>query len=379
MSGETRTSLDSRTLLFPDHPEWAIQTARLLAQVPSGGADVFDITETAGRIVPGDPQSWQSEWQALGDRMEALAHAALSLGRTRTAMRLFFQAGSYFRQSDFFLAGKDPRKRRLFERSRACFLKAAARHVPAVRTIEVACGDDRYHGYFHAPVSARDAPVPAVLMIGGADSLAEELFLLTGPELVNRGAAIMLVDTPGRGSTLRIDGIPARADYEVPVSAAVDHMASLAEVDTARMGVLGISLGGYYGPRAAAFEKRFKAMALWCGCYDVLTDLYLFYPPIRGQMQWILGVGSDREARTVLRDFNLKGIAEQITCPTLISHAAGDTLMDPAGARRLYDAIPGEDKEFRLWPADAGGAMHCSWDSLNVVLPHMLDWLMEQL
>lgn len=366
------------TTFFPDHPEWTVQTQRLIAQAAHGGADYFDVARTVDRIRPGDPESWQAEWRRLGETAEARGRAAAGAGRQASAMRHFFHAGSYYRQSDFFLPGRDPRKRALFERSRACFLEAAGRHVPAVERIEAACGEDVYAGYFHAP-PAEPGSLPAVLMIGGADSLAEELFVLTGPELARRGLALMLVDTPGRGSSLRLHGIPTRADYEVPVRAAVDCLVARPEIDPGRIGVMGISMGGYYAPRAAAFEPRFKAMALWCGCFDVLRDLYDFYPPIQGQMQWIAGVDGDAEAREIYAAFNLAGVAGRIACPTLISHAKGDALMDPRGAVELHDEISSADKELKLWEVDDGGAVHCNWDSLSFVLPYMLDWLAGKL
>ena len=366
------------TAFFPDHPEWSVQTQRLISQVAYGGADYFDAAEAAGQIEPGNPESWQTEWQRLGETAEARAREAAAAGRDVTAMRHFFHAGSYYRQSDFFLPGRDRRKRDLFERTKACFLEAAKRHTPPIEQIEVTCGDEVYAGYFHAPL-AGSARLPAVLMIGGADSLAEELFILTGPELARRGIALMLVDTPGRGSTLRLKGIPTRADYEIPVRAATDYLLDRPEVDPDRVGIMGISMGGYYAPRAAAFDPRFKAMALWCGCFDILRDLYAFYPPIQGQMQWIAGVDSDAEAREKFAHFNLTGMAGQITCPALISHAKGDTLMDTQGAVELYEKISSTDKELKLWEVDDGGAVHCNWDSLTVVLPYMLDWLAEKL
>ena len=116
-------------------------------------------------------------------------------------------------------------------------------------------------------------------------------------------------------------------------------------------------------------------MVPWCGRFGVLADLYDFYLPIQSQMQWILGVDSDAEARDRLAAFNLRGIAARISCPALVSQ--GDALMDPAGARSLYEEIACADKELRLWPKEAGGAVHCNWDSLCVAL--MLDWLADRL
>jgi dienelactone hydrolase len=364
---------------FPGHREWSVQTLRLVAEAQYGGADVNECWETSRRIKPGDAESWQREWQALAETVEDRAKAALAAGHRVSARQHFFRATNYFRQSDFFLPGRDPRKRDLFVRASEAFQAGARLHAPAIERIEVPCGNERYAGYFCHPAHPAPGRWPAVLMLGGADSLAEELFFFGGNQIVERSMALLLVDTPGRGSSLRLKGIPSRPDYEVPVRAAIDYLQTRPEVDPARIGVVGVSMAGYYAPRAAAFEPRIKALVLWCACYDLLQDLYEFYPPIRGQIQWILGARDDGEARQRLTQFTLRGIAGRIRCPTLVSHGAEDVLMNPAGAVRLYEEIGSTDKELKIWQGAEGGAVHCNYDNWAVSVPYMIDWIADRL
>jgi dipeptidyl aminopeptidase/acylaminoacyl peptidase len=364
---------------FPTHSEWGVQTQRLVAQVAYGGADYFDCARTVERIEPGDPTSWQGEWQHLAEEVEQRARAAAAKNQDAAAMRHYFHAGSYYRQSDFFLPGRDARKTELFLKANACFNEGARRHRPTIEPIQVRCGTETYDGYFYVPDRAGRKPIPGVFLIGGADSLAEELFFLVGPELAERGAALLLLDTPGRGSTLRLKNIYARPDYEVPTKAAIDYLVSRSEIDAARIGLMGISVGGYYAPRAAAYEKRVKALVCWGASYDLLADLYVFYPPIRGQMQWILGAKDDAEARAKLATYHLRDAALRIECPALVSHARADTLMNVEGAARLFEAMSSRDKELKIWEPGAGGDVHCNWDSLATVMPYMLDWMMARL
>ena len=60
-------------------------------------------------------------------------------------------------------------------------------------------------------------------------------------------------------------------------------MAGSRHVDAARIGLVGWSLGGYYAPRAAAFEKRIKLVVAWGANHDVAsttpTPLFLA-PPV---------------------------------------------------------------------------------------------------
>jgi dipeptidyl aminopeptidase/acylaminoacyl peptidase len=243
----------------------------------------------------------------------------------------------------------------------------------------VTCGNEVYDGYFCHPSNGAAKKWPTVLMLGGADSLAEEIYFWGGSELAARGIAVLILDTPGRGSSLRLKNIYTRPDYEVPIKAAVDYLSARPDADPDRIGCVGISMAGYYAPSAAAFEKRIKAMVLWCACYDILEDIYNWYPPIPGQLEWILNAKNDQEAREKLTKFNLKGIAANITCPTLISHGIGDVVMRVDGAKRLYEEISSKDKTLKLWDGNEGGAVHCNYDNWSVAIPFMFDWLTKRL
>src|SRR5574337_204839 len=128
----------------------------------------------------------------------------------------------------------------------------------------------------------------------------------------------------------------------------------------ARIALIGISMAGYYAPRAAAFEPRVKALIAWSGCYSVLDDLYLFCEHLRPTLQRLLGGVSDAEARERLRAFTLQGVAEHITCPTLITHGADDRLMRVEGAKHLFEAIESSDKTLKIYDdPTVGGTIHC--------------------
>ena len=88
---------------------------------------------------------------------------------------------------------------------------------------------------------------------------------------------------------------------------------------------------------------------------------------------------SDAAARKRLREFNLKGIAPKITCPTLISHGLGDVVMNVEGAKRLHQEISSKDKTLKLWDGSQGGAIHCNYDNWSVSVPLMFDWLAQRL
>ena len=107
-------------------------------------------------------------------------------------------------------------------------------------------------------------PGPGVLLLGGADSLAEELYFFGGSEIAERGMATLILDTPGRGSSLRLKNIYARPDYEVPITAAIDYLSARPEVDPDRIGCVGVSMAGYTsraGPRSRSGSRRLSCGA----------------------------------------------------------------------------------------------------------------------
>jgi dienelactone hydrolase len=198
--------------------------------------------------------------------------------------------------------------------------------------------------------------------------------------MLERGWAVLLVDTPGRGSSMYLKGIKTRPDYEVPGQACIDYLAARAEVDAKRIGLVGISMAGYYAPRVAAFDKRIKALIAWSGCYSVLDDLYDFCVHLQPTVQRLLGGVTHDEARSLLRHYTLAEVARNIACPTLITHGAADTLMSAEGAKRLFSAIGARDKTLKIYDQkESGGTIHCSHDYWAHNVPYMLDWMEERL
>ena len=363
----------------PTNP-FAAQTLRLVAEAQQGGGDVFDIARCAKRIDLGDKEGWEREWLKLAAQTEANGEAALDAGNERTAMQNFFHANQYYRMADVFLTGSDPKRARCFAKSQQNFRCAAALHSPKIEVIEVRSGGETYDGYFCHPRDPAPGRWPVVFLIGGADAFAEEIYF-SGRQGVERGWALLLVDTPGRGSSMYLKNIPTRPDYEVPARACFDWLEKRPEIDVERMALMGISLAGYYAPRAAAFESRLKALVCWSGCYSVLTDVYEFCEGLRPTLQRLLGNVDDATAREQLAAFSMEGLAGDITCPTLISHGGDDRLMSVEGAKKLFEEITARDKTLKIYDGTDGngGAMHCSHDRWVTNVPFMLDWLEKRL
>jgi dipeptidyl aminopeptidase/acylaminoacyl peptidase len=364
--------------LFPQDEDWSLQTMRLLAQVAVGGADLFECARTAARIgsETTDGEVWQREWNRTAQEIAAQGEAALERGDLTTGRRALFRSCSYYRHSEFFLPSHDPRRAEAYTNGRTNWRRAAALTDGLIEQIEIPFEGQTMEGYFVRPDTSGEAR-PTVLLLGGADSWAEELYFLGGSEFPARGMNVVMVDTPGRGSSLRFKQMYSRPDYEVPVHAILDELVKRDEVDADRIGLAGVSFGGYYAPRAAAFEPRVKAVAAWCGTWSILTDFYEFYPPLQQQLQWLTGSKDDADARAKLAEFTLDGVAEKLQIPVYVMHGTNDIIMDVRGARRFVDALTTDDVTVDIY--DGAGSLHCSYDYFTVAVSRLTDWFRKRL
>ncbi len=360
----------------PTEP-FGARTQRLVAEAACGAADVFEIDNVCRVLAPGDLVTWDHAWLALAEAAEQKAEDAERDGRSASAIMRFWHAASYYRQSEVFFAGADPRRPDRFRSAQRAFRRAARLLSSSMRVVEVRCGNDVYEGYFCLPAGWRAGErVPAALFTGGAGSYSEEIFFC-GRAMLDRGVAMLLLDTPGRGSSLYLRHIRARPDYEVPVKAALDWLAAQPEADPARLGLVGMSMGSYYAARGAACDDRVRALVCWSALYSVLDDMYLFHPALQEQLRWVIGARDDADARTQLAGYTLREAAPRIICPTCVVHGRRDPVMNVEGAKRFFAAIRSREKQLHIM--DGAGAGHCSHGDWRGVLPLMFDWLSERL
>src|SRR5713226_7666305 len=165
-----------------------------------------------------------------------------------------------------------------------------------------------------------------------------------------------------------------RFDYEVPVRYAIDYLESRSDVDAKRVGLMGVSLGGYYAPRAAAFEPRLKAAIANCGGYNCVGHFDRLPLLTREAFIYRLKAANQSEARAKLAAFNLQGVMEKVKCPLLIIMGRRDRLVPPADAERMT-AEAGEVAE--LWMFEDGN--HVCNNIPYKHRPQQADWMRKKL
>src|ERR1700734_812551 len=226
-----------------------------------GGA-FGELYSTARRVMDRDVESWTAEWSGTAQRIEATAHNCLSGGHIVSAREAFLRASVYWRTGLFYLETKDARQFEMYQRHRSCFRQAAKLFNPQIEPVSIPYENGKtLPGYFMR-ASADGVRRPTVMILGGGDSTCEEMYDFGGgAAAVRRGYNALLWEGPGQVGAFAADKtLTYRPDYEVPTRYAVDYVLSRTDVDPKRLALAGNSMGGYFAPRAVAFEKRITAV-----------------------------------------------------------------------------------------------------------------------
>jgi dienelactone hydrolase len=335
----------------------------------SNGTDYGDFTATLARIGPW--ADWCREWGVTARRYEQLAEAAEEAGHPETATGAWRRASLAWHWGKFVFMDDLAQQRAAHERSVACFRRAAAGLTPPAVLVHVPYGATTLPAYLRIPQRpGRTAAPPVVIMVPGLDSTKEEL-QATADYLLARGMATLAIDGPGQGES-EYD-LPIEPAYEKVASAVVDYLASRADVDGGNVGLFGISLGGYYAARAAAREKRLRAVVDLAGPYRLDLDWDELPAQTRDSFRVRSGAASDDEARAKAGTLTLEQAAGEITTPLLIIGGGPDRITPAYHQERLASEVP--TAELVIYPDGSHGVTNRAFESRS----RLADWLADHL
>jgi 2,6-dihydroxypseudooxynicotine hydrolase len=279
------------------------------------------------------------------------------------------RAGVYYHFAAFLFVHDQAQMKVAHGKAIACRQAALPYLRPPGERVEIPYQGKTLAGILRKPAGATKPPV--VVMAVGLDSTKEETDAYEQP-FHPRGMATLAFDGPGQGEA-QYD-FPIRGDYEVPVKAVIDWIESRGDLDAGRVGMWGVSLGGYYAPRAAAFDKRIKAcIALggpfdWGAAWDGLPDLTRLAFQVRSHAH------DATEAKANARTLSLVGLAERITCPIFIVNGRHDRIVPASDAERLASEVKGP---VELMMVEDGN--HIANNRAYRWRSQSADWMAEQL
>jgi alpha-beta hydrolase superfamily lysophospholipase len=387
-----------------DNETYDFELRRVLGMAVSRGSDVNECLETAHAIQPGDAESWYVNWYGLAERVRRTGEECLRKGHAVSAREAFFRASTYYRSAGFFLVG-NPRDSRIvtsWKKSRDMFRKGARLGEYPVAVVSIPYEKTTLPGYVLQP-DRSGKKRKTVIIQTGFDGTAEELYFENALFALRRGWTVILFEGPGQGGALHEQGLTFRPDWENVITPVVDFALTRNGVDPERIALMGISMGGYLAPRGASGEHRLAALVANPGTYDMLghrradareweemrSDPDGTNTALRQAMgkdigfRWFIengmlttGTKTPLQFLEMFRKFNMQGLADRITCPTLVIVGAGDHFSSIKDQRKLYDELACP-KTLLVFDKASFADEHCQMGALMTSNQRIFDWLDE--
>lgn len=332
----------------------------------ANGIDVNDFDRVVAST--SDWKDWAPNWLRVGDMHRQLAEEADRARQTVSATEAYQRAAWCYHLGKFLWFEDPALHQRLHQLNVSTYAKAIAHLDPPGERVEVPFEGTVIPGILRRPRGATHPPL--VLLVPGLDSVKEELFAIEN-DFLRRGMATLTIDGPGQGENA--PRFPIRPNWDSVIRPLLDGLQGRKDVDLDRVGLMGISMGGIYGPRAAAYEKRLRAVIALAGPYDLSECWAALNPLTRGGYVFYTKSRDESEAFEKSKTLTLRGILDKVTCPLLVIHGALDRLFPPAQAERIAREAP--NATLLLYP----DGNHVCNNIAYKYRPAMADWMSERL
>lgn len=395
--------------------EMEFQLQRALGAASYGGSSSGELLVAADEIrnrLASQPESqqdpsktWVDVHAQLARRTETLGRNALSAGHAASARDHLLRASMYYRAAEYYCDPFTPEHRRWGLASRQAFIAGAGLLATPFRAVEIPYADTPIPAYFLQPDDSHSARRKTIIVNTGFDGSGEELFFTAGRAGLERGYNVLLIDGPGQtGMTRLYREIKFRPDWEAPIKAVVDWLSAQPSVDMSRLGLYGISLGGYFATRAACFEPRVRALAANSPIHDLKAYQLGFFPPEIAddppelRLEWMpeipnselpprlrallkiaffrFGIESLRDWVSLLDAFQTGEHLGQIMVPCLSMLGEAEGGEPLAQAETFREKVAGPVTE-RIFLYEEGADAHCQVGNLPLALAVLYDWMDE--
>lgn len=334
----------------------------------------------------GTPQ-FMARWVEMADRLTGLADEDEGLGRGISASNKLERAALYLFVAERMQGHGSPGRAAICARALATFERSTVLGTIARERVEIPLASGTMPALFtRAPGGG---PKPTVVYCNGLDSCKELLYWSGLPEaLARRGISTLCVDQPGSGAALRLQGLPVDPHSESWASKAVDWLEARADVDAARIGMTGISLGGHFAPRAVAYEPRFASGAVWGANHNwrevqdkrIRKEGENPIPHYWAHVFWAFGASDMDDFLAKSSEMGLDGHMARIEVPFLVTHGAKDRQISVDYSHQTYDQlVNSRRRELRIFTEREGGVEHVGADNMAFGRDYIADWFAETL
>jgi len=376
---------------FPTNYAWNLSVGLAIEM----GARIGEIEEMCGPLQEAAKQpdaagthAFRETWSKMADKLCSLAQEDEAQGRLFSAGEKYSRASSYLITCERLQAHDAPGRLDMYKRCLELFARSLELTKDKCTRVEIPYQGKHIAGLF-IPAENVSGPAPVLVQVNGLDSTKEMKYRVGLPAwLAKRGVASLIIDQPGTGEALRLQGLTARYDSEHWASRVVDWLETREDVDAKRIGMEGVSLGGYYCPRAVAFEPRFACGVAWGANHDwrdvqkrrLEKEGDFPVPHYWAHVRWVWGAKDMDEFMTIAENVHLDGVLDRIKVPFLVTHGEKDSQIPLKWAHRTYEQLVNSPKrELKIFTEREGGVQHASFDNSMNAGQYIADWVAETL
>lgn len=328
------------------------------------------------------------EWMRVADRLSEIAAEEEAEGRLFSAGDKLQRAALYYILAERMQGQGTEGRMATYRKGLDAFTRGTQFCGDRVERFEIPYGEKTIP-VLYTPAEGVDGPAPAVVYLNGLDSCKELLYWSFLPHaLAKRGIATLCVDQPGTGESLRLQDMHAHFDSEAWGTPLYEWLAGRPEIDAARIGITGISLGGYYAPRVCAFEPRFAAGAVWGANHDwaevqqkrLRRESENPVPHYWNHVMWVFGATDMDDFFARAKGMCLDGVMEKIKVPFLVTHGENDRQISLDYAHRSFEQLVNSPlRRLKIFTEREGGVEHVGADNMTYGRNYIADWFAETL
>ncbi|MBU2511269.1 alpha/beta hydrolase [bacterium] len=385
---------------YADQP-YHFNTLRAFGHIPSGGGDTAEILGTIQKIKQGEEESWFTEWEKTGARVEWMGR---SLTNPTSRGLALLRAHNYYRTAEFFLDPDDTRRSKVFRKNQEVFYEGLNTLKVDYKIIKVPYGEHQLKAIYF-PAKGDDGKKPLIVACGGYDSTLEELYFVIVKPALDRGYSTLIYEGPGQGSIIREQNLIFTHEWEKPTGAVLDEFYNQYS-QKRKIVLIGMSMGGYLAPSAAAFDNRIDGVVAFDQFHDyqeiafhvapgIVKHLYNLdfldainlllklkmktTPNLRWGIrnaQWTMGVREPITIFDVFSKYTLKTVSANIKSDVLILAGEKDHFMPLSHAVDFKNALTNAHSvELRVFTEEEGGHEHCQLGASHLWQGVFFDWV----
>ncbi|MBV9328455.1 MAG: prolyl oligopeptidase family serine peptidase [Chloroflexi bacterium] len=394
---------------FFDDADFNFLTEIALGAVFHRAADTGEVLTTVDRIQSGNPQSWVSAWTDTASRLQSQALAAEKAAHRYSAAAELLRVSMYFALATYSAdgAGDADLFPSLWEKHRTAWDRFVELQAPSIEHIAIPYEQTSLEAYFFRAGGVGERR-RTLIFNNGSDGAVTAAWVQGIADALARGWNAVTFDGPGQNASLVRQHLWFRPDWERVITPVVDYLHTRPDVDAERLALLGVSQGGYWVPRAVAFEHRIAAAVADPGVIDVSAAMLSHLPDFMVRMldqgdkeqfdrDMELSLSTSPETRALLgfrmrpygttstfdfftaaRAYTLSAeTVQQISCPVLVTNPEREQFW-PGQAQQLYDLLPGSKAMVAFTEAE-GADGHCEPAANAIRGERIFDWLDEQI